>query len=337
MIVRWMLVVMLGLFAVPAAQAASFDCSNAGTAFEQAICADPGLSEADETLAVAYATAVGGLSKAALAGMKEGQKSWLAFAERACTPDAEPLNTAYSDDQTACLRDAYSRRIELLGYSAMIGGTRFYTSEAFATAKDPDGTDYQSVATKMLSVPQIDKGDDASAAFNEFVSEQVVAFRDVILAGQDDAGFDVVSDEWRTIKVDKNADQRITLEDTIYQFPHGAAHGQYGVSYLHFLKGENRALVASDIFAADGWQGRLADKAFEALKAKLGEYLQLEKVEDIADAVADPARWNFSPDGLEIIFQPYEVASYADGTPTVTIGWDVLAADLAESAEALKY
>jgi uncharacterized protein len=42
------------LLASGAAQAASFDCDKAKTPQEKAICASPGLSQADENMAAAY-------------------------------------------------------------------------------------------------------------------------------------------------------------------------------------------------------------------------------------------------------------------------------------------
>src|SRR5687768_13630260 len=46
--------------------AASFDCTKASTPFENAICENEDLSEADKRLARTYATASGGLSELAL-------------------------------------------------------------------------------------------------------------------------------------------------------------------------------------------------------------------------------------------------------------------------------
>jgi uncharacterized protein len=60
--IRFVLALAALLLFVPIAQAASFDCSKAGTSFEKAICDNPELSKQDEVLAQAYATALGGLS-----------------------------------------------------------------------------------------------------------------------------------------------------------------------------------------------------------------------------------------------------------------------------------
>lgn len=87
MLTRIALGFLMLLPALPVANAASFDCAKASTAFERAICEFPELSKRDEILAKAYATALGGLSEAAEATVQKGQREWLAFAERACASE----------------------------------------------------------------------------------------------------------------------------------------------------------------------------------------------------------------------------------------------------------
>ena len=88
---RFVLALAMALLGLTAAQAASFDCSKAGTSFEKAICASPDASKADETLAQAYATALGGLSKDAADSLRATQHDWLDYAQRTCGDDAQPL------------------------------------------------------------------------------------------------------------------------------------------------------------------------------------------------------------------------------------------------------
>ena len=54
---------------------------------------------------------------------------------------------------------------------------------------------------------------------------------------------------------------RITMISNSYWFGHGAAHGNWGISYVHYLPQEKREMVASDMFAGDGWEKKLADLA----------------------------------------------------------------------------
>lgn len=88
---------LFGLLAL-AAQAASFDCAQASSPPEKAICAESRLSELDEQLAYSYkgtAAAVADLDR-----LKAGQLAWLK--SRNQCPD------------NACLLNAYQRRIREL-------------------------------------------------------------------------------------------------------------------------------------------------------------------------------------------------------------------------------
>ena len=62
---RYVIALLAFLTLLPAAQAASFDCNRAATANEQAICADPALSRADDVRALADVGAISGLTEEA--------------------------------------------------------------------------------------------------------------------------------------------------------------------------------------------------------------------------------------------------------------------------------
>ena len=54
----------------------------------------------------------------------------------------------------------------------------------------------------------------------------------------------------------------------------------------------------------------------------------VDDAESIADIIIEPSRWSFENEyGLTIQFEPYEVAAYAYGAPTITIPWDSARAD----------
>lgn len=306
---------------VAPAQAASFDCAKASSQFEKAICDNDSLSEKDSTLAVAYATALGGLSEDALAIMRDGQRQWLNMTQRACTEDAEPAKVAYDETGIQCLSNLYDSRIATLENSRMVEGLRFYTADLFAFAPDPDGGDYNKVATKKISTLRLDAQSELAAGFNAFVAEQTDYLASRIAAGPKGEDFDVTSDEAVAIGVHNVNMYVISAELTESWYGHGAAHGNYAVSYMHYLRTENRPLKTSDVFAAQGWEDKLTQMVWEQLERDLGEYLQADSADDIKTQVTSIARWDFSPNGIGINFQPYEVASYADGARTVTISW----------------
>jgi uncharacterized protein len=90
-----------------AAQAASFDCKKASTRIEKTICGDPGLSQADERLAAAFA-GVAAVSLSPLASRAE-QAEWLR--ERDKETDAGKLKDIYQLRADALDKQAAAWRI----------------------------------------------------------------------------------------------------------------------------------------------------------------------------------------------------------------------------------
>ncbi|WP_375452583.1 DUF3298 domain-containing protein [uncultured Devosia sp.] len=346
--VRTMLGAVLMLVALvlaPQAQAASFDCAAATTAFEHAICDNPALSSADETLAQAFATATGGLSKPAVSNMRADQRAWLDFAARSCTDDAEllPDDVRYDAEQVECLASAAAARISVLEDSRMLGGHRFALSSRFATLPDPDAANqpdyYWKVASHTVSFPQLEGDDGLATSFNAFVDTAVTTLSGTLTDTDGDApAADAQSDSDLTISPLEALPRRITLKAQSDWFGHGGAHGNGTVSYLHFLTDEGRALEASDVFSGEGWAQKLLELSVAELKKEHGDWLMLDADQDIADVVTQPDRWSFSsPYGLTIQFQPYEVAAYAYGAPTILIPWESLDGMTAPSLDTVRY
>ena len=330
----------------PAALAASFDCAKATTPFEHAICDSPELSAADDLLAKSFATATGGLTKDAVVLMRGDQRNWLDYAQRACTDDAEPLTRGrYDENGASCLVEKFNTRSRALEESRMIGGHRFYIEALYGALPDPNEVgnpdSYWKVASHELVMPQLDSDDPLSGPFNSFVSEQAANQSDIMaLSGGGDLGeLDPSADTSVIIKVKElGGTNRITMAVSTYWYGHGAAHGNWSISYLHYLADQDRAIIASDIFAGDGWQDTLVDAAWAQLQAEHAEWLQVEAAADIAEIVVEPGRWDLSNDyGLTIQFQPYEVSAYAYGAPTINIPWEKLDAIKAETLDQIRY
>ncbi|MEO8757831.1 MAG: DUF3298 domain-containing protein [Devosia sp.] len=329
----------------PLAQAASFDCAKAGTSFEKAICASPELSLRDEVLAQAYATALGGLSKPVADGLKATQHAWLDYAARTCSDDAQPIPGNYTDDQTQCLSGEFSSRITSLEGSRMQGGYRFYPWELYLVERDPDATaeTYNKVATKHFSTVKIDSDSDVAKAFND-MTENMRVDDDVKIGdgtnlfekGTDNlAAGDISTDVENTTRLKDITSNRIALTSEYYWYGHGAAHGNYGITYTHFLINAKRKLVGTDVFSAGNWAKVFGKLVVERIKAKLGENYQGDDDKAVAASAVDPSRWDFSDDGIIVQFQPYEVAAYAVGAATVTIPWSDLGDILVDGAQDL--
>lgn len=319
-------------------QAASFDCAKASTPYEQAICQQPKLSAADELLAKAFSTAIGGLTAKAADAMRTDQRQWLDFVQRVCTDDAKPLTSgSYDDTGASCLADKLRDRVNVLEASRMLGGHRFYLTTNYSAQPDPDEVDnpesYWKVTSHEFSAPLLDSDDALAAKFHAFIT--------TALKGDDDLGateFDDQSTDGMSFTVVKSVTTtRISLETTGYSYPHGAAHGGGSLGNLHYLIGEDRALTAADVFKGDAWQEKLTDLVIAQLNTNVGEWLQMPDRSTLTAIISMPARWSFEdPYGLTIQFQQYEVGPYAYGMPTVTISWENLNDVTADSLAALQ-
>lgn len=315
----------LGVLEAGGSQAASFDCARAGTPFEQAICDFPDLSDADETLAVAWQTAIGGLSPSGLAQLQADQKAWLDFAERSCSPTAEALLDPVTDNQAQCLAGQFRQRIGRLEQSRMQGGLRLSIADRYEvipdTTAEPDA--WNKVATFEAGMPVIDGDSDLAAAFSAFIDATTPA-----LAGD----IEETSDISRQTTITEVTAARISVTINDYWYGHGAAHGNYAVTHAHFLREPMRALVAEDIFAGDGWQAELGRLVLAQLDASVDGGIWDDARAQVPELSADTSRWALSPEGLSLTFQPYEVTAYAAGAPEVRIPWAQLEAWLAPGA-----
>ena len=126
----------------------------------------------------------------------------------------------------------------------------------------------------------------------------------------------------------------VTLTDSTYAYEHGAAHGEFGTVYHHYLRVEKRPLAAADIFGGKGWQEHLRKLVLDAVKLEEGDGMMDGAADTVREEAIDPERWDFSPAGLLVQFEPYEVASYAEGAVSVVVPWGALQGDLTDAAQA---
>jgi hypothetical protein len=212
----------------------------------------------------------------------------------------------------------------------MEAGLRYYTVDRYIVIPDTtaEADAWSKVASKEFSATRIDGNDPEAQALNAFVGEYGPA--EFAVEGGDPET-DETTDTQASIKMDAVTPQRISLVVNAWWYGHGAAHGNYTITYLHFLRDQKRPLEASDIFDKDGWEEQLGKLALAELDETIEGGIWEESREDAAKSAADPSRWNFSYEGLLIQYQPYEVTAYAYGAPTITIPWaqltDYLAAD----------
>lgn len=322
------------------ALAASFDCAKAATSFEKAICSDDKLSQADSDMAAAYKAAMAGLSEAAAGVTKEGQKSWLLYAQRSCTPKGEPTPKPYSSDAKGCLQQTYEQRITALKTVTRVNGLMVYAEQYYSVYPDTQSdSDFNHPASHDVSIAQIDGVNEEAAKINALLDQ--IYTKDVSglqpktqrnSSGDDD---DVtISDSSHSITISAVTPGLMSFADDSWMYPHGAAHGSAFAGNLHYLRPAGRWLEAADIFRGEGWQKAIAGLAARDLKKQL-EDAYMGEDGALPDLVKDPSRWSFTPDKLTIVFQQYEVGPYSAGQPTVEIPWKSLTKWLTPEAPAL--
>jgi C4-dicarboxylate-specific signal transduction histidine kinase len=258
-----------------------------------------------------------GLTEVFVRGM--GQRQWLGFVETACLG---PLFNGVNEPPT-CLANEYRFRLAALEQSRMAGENRFYTVSAYASTPDPNYADEPgsawALAVHQAYAPRIDGDDEMAGVLNAEV-DRLLAEAEANKTTDLDTG----ADTHLSVRIDDVSRRRISLKINDWWYGHGAAHGNYAITYLHVLSEPARVLGTEDVFDTEGWQTALAGATLESLKATLGDILWEMEAGDLVDIVADPTRWTFAERGLTIQFQPYEVSAYAFGAPTTTVSWDRL-------------
>jgi len=312
--------------------AASFDCTKAETPFEKTICSTPDLSVLDERLSVAYRTALGGLSDGAKKEMVEGQRVWLDFARHECSPFAELPTLAYDEGGSHCLIQSLRRRISVFENNRMLGGYRFYNFDDYSYAPDHSSPMWATVATRTRNSTRIDGEGEISKNFNIFISQyEDRHFRPrnqatALDRGKEAEQLEGMSSSVNLHPIDIFQKRHLMLQKTDWYYGHGAVHGQYFISYIHYLLDEPRELTANDVFSGKDWEDILANLVKIEVKKymKAIDYdccLDLDDADKIKDITSDTGRWKFSDAGLGIQFNPYEIGPYSEGAPLIFVPW----------------
>ena len=293
---------------------ASFDCSKAQSRIEHAICSDPKLAKSDREISDLYRAALLAVSEEGKYSLRNGQRLWLKFVDTVCSTQKAP------DDLANCLSEKYGDRKErLLNAVQSIGGYKFHRVDIYLAVKESDRTDdtgdNSGFATTDLSYPLIDAPrTEAERRFNNYIRVDADRLR---LSGEREDS----TDEYLGFRSIKATPQLVSIESESGFYGHGAPHGQYVGAYVHWLFPQGRLLVAQDIFLKGSpWRQILVDRCY----AGVAKYGVIKDKNELQPLVESPSSWSFEPDGLIVNFNPYNVASYADGSPSVFIPWSAL-------------
>ena len=309
------------LFLLPAAAAPSFDCAKAATTVEKAICGSTALSAADRKLADSYNALLGRVSEPVRAALRNAQRQWLSYVRTLC---AKPM---HDDTVEACLTSSYDERQKQLATAITRAGGLTFVRDSLFEARRETGEDekepwYQPYSTFESAWPVIDapKGKSEEQFNKAMAGAALVSARAFKRGG---------TDFWFTYDDIAVTDRLISVDTTTSFYGHGAAHPNYGTAMVHWLRTEARLLNAEDVFVAGSkWKTVLRDYCFEKVKREGF----VEKAEDIQDTTSNPQSWRFSKQGLTVLFNPYEVASYAEGMQQVFVPWSVLKPYLKKNA-----
>lgn len=311
---------MLALLSCAGARAASFDCRQAKTPMERAICGNAALSALDERMAQSYQRAMAALSPAGGAALKTSQRTWLRYVPQVCRP-APPTQAP----DVACLTKELQQRVQRLDQAGVKLGTLVLNHvDQYDARPSPPGDDNgrsAGLVIHQVGQVQIDGATTpAQLAWNH--AQKAPEAPDLPRDGDNDDDADVFIDT--TIAC--GSERLLSLQTTSYRYPHGAAHGLYAFAATTVLpQAGMRPLTAADLFdPASGWRTRLPALFWQAHVAD-ADASQTAEVEQAVRAVAaDEHRWLITPAGLRVSFDAYEAGSYA-GTPgPITVAWAAL-------------
>ena len=120
----------------------------------------------------------------------------------------------------------------------------------------------------------------------------------------------------------------VSVSFVINTYFEGAVHGNYSdIAFNYDLK-LGRSLNLADLFKPNSnYLKVISGYSIKALKKVLGPNPDTEWIERGAGASEENYRnWNITSKGLEVGFDPYEVASYAEGPHEVIIPYRILEA-----------
>jgi hypothetical protein len=112
----------------------------------------------------------------------------------------------------------------------------------------------------------------------------------------------------------------------VSSFYEGAAHPQHYTRVLNYDLKSGKQLALADLFKANSnYLALISDYAVRALTKELAPDADAEWIQTGAGTKEENYKsWNMSPKGLQVTFDPYQVASYAQGEHVVVIPYGTL-------------
>lgn len=118
----------------------------------------------------------------------------------------------------------------------------------------------------------------------------------------------------------------VSVDFGISTYYEGAAHGNYNSLAFNYWFETGKTLTLADLFKPNAnYLDALSNYSIKALRRKLGAEIDNEWIQKGAGAEAENYQsWNITRRGLKITFNPYQVASYAQGPQVLVIPFAAL-------------
>lgn len=304
----------------------SFDCAKASSALEKTICGHPDLGDADRAMAAAYTRLLATLQGTAREHLQADQARWLQTNLRLCDSSLRvslPASEIGSQSYDCVKRRLESRMARMRDMPAGVDYP-FVSERAEMEAGKVGRYSYRFFAL----YPRFDGG-GVDGALNARIEAEA---RKAVTEPRPtpDLGPPPGGAHW-TVEIEYELRYPARGLVTVATFRSdylGGAHGNSAASAVLVDVASGRALALDDVLSRPaGWPAMVTRLTIEELRQQFvgrpGDPETLTEA-SIGKLLMDPARWAFGPEGVEIVFNPYEIGPYAAGAFEVALSYEQL-------------
>lgn len=304
----------------------SFDCTKASSAVEQTICGHADLGDADRAMAAAYAKLLATLQGPAREHLQADQARWLQTNLRLCDSSLQVALAASEIDSQRydCLKSRIKSRMARLRDMPAGVDYPFVSDRSVIEAGKVGLYSYRFFAL----YPRFDGG-AVDGALNARIEAQA---RKAVTEPRPtrDLGPPPAGTHWN-VEIEYELRYPVRGLVTVATFRSdylGGVHGNSEARAVLVEIASGRALALDDVLSRSaGWPALVTRLTIEELRRQFvgrpGDPETLNEV-GIGKMLTDPARWFFGPEGVEIVFNPYEVGPYAAGAFEVALSYQQL-------------
>ncbi len=297
--------------------ALAMDCQKAASPIDKAICADPAATAADQAMSTAYSALFAAASESGKKQLLQSQRGWLKLRSGTCTDDKKP--------SVKCVIEWTQRRAAFLQGKPETGpGT---------------GHDLTPVIIEQAGTKKLVETDITVSKFSEpalpgeklFNTQIEKLLKDEPSAKDDDDSSEMTYSFDLYLRVTYASPRFLSASMETYSFT-GGAHGNGGTSGINIDVAKGKDLTFADAFD-EAAHKKLGDLCFAQVKAQKKEkdtdlegglYTVEELRKTIDDGLSAMEGWSFTATEGSVVFNPYELGSYAEGAYQCTFPTDVL-------------